>query len=1080
MLVLNFMYMKKNLFRFSSRRFLFSTVMASALVTGAPQAVFAYVGEVQAVSQTGAIKGKIVDSYGEPVIGANVKVKGTTNGTITDMDGNFTLNNVSGGTLVISFIGYKTLEVSVKGTNLAKIIMHEDTEVLDEVVVVGYGTQKKESLTGSVTVVDQKLFKDKGTVANPLSAMQGQVPGLRITRSSAAPGEEGWGVSIRGSVSKNKVEPLLIIDGVPASGVSEMVQLNADDIETINFLKDASAAIYGAKAAGGVILVTTKRPDAGKTRVEYSGSVTRKIVGLQPRMMSMDEWTDGVLQARLNDGYGEDDNWVRYARLAKAMKGSWINLHGGNNPDEDPIPGGFRGVADFVFHDMNWTDVLWGNATSTQHNLSVSGGSEKSTYRLSLGYLNDQGTLQWGNNSNERYNVRLFNSFKINNRISLETNMSASRQHQVAPTQIGSILGSSIPQPGLSVSTIDGKPYAWGGIHTPNWSAELGGDNKLVVTTMNVNEILKVNILDGLDFQGTLGYSTNNAARDEQYLSVDWYQYDGTPILNENSPYPAKEKSSYTKSSARTDNYTASAFLTYKKLFDEVHDISLMGGVQYDYAAYDYSGTKAMDVEAAIESLNGKGQIYIDKVDRWEEAILSYFGRLNYNYKSRYMVEVNARYDGSSKFLPKNRWNFFWGASAGWRITEEKFMENLRDYVNELKLRASYGEVGNQNGIGRYDGIQLYNYKSNSGALLGNSKGTYVESAGLVSTMRTWERIYNYNLGIDFGFLNNRLTGTFEVFKKKNDNMLVSRLHPGVLGGTAPSTNSGKFEAKGYEGTLTWSDKIGKVNYHIGGTFTYADNKLVDYGGVTVFKSGFIDKQQGYSLNSVFGLKYCGKIQTEEQLRKYKYQYYNGNGIGIPSDIRLGDNMYEDVNGDGVLDEKDYVYLGSDDPKISYSFNLGLEWNNFDFSAVFQGVAKRTIFRDSSNDNYRIPMKAAHLNSTTQSVGDVWSPENRGGRYPTYTNINSINDYNYQCSSWSVENGNYLRLKSVTLGYNFPTSLLNKIRVISRMRVYVSGNDLWEVSKINDGWDPEASRKVSGNGRFPFNRTCTVGLDLTF
>ena len=186
------------------------------------------------------------------------------------------------------------------------------------------------------------------------------------------------------------------------------------------------------------------------------------------------------------------------------------------------------------------------------------------------------------------------------------------------------------------------------------------------------------------------------------------------------------------------------------------------------------------------------------------------------------------------------------------------------------------------------------------------------------------------------------------------------------------------------------------------------------------------------------------------------------------------------MNVDGVLDEKDYVYLGSDDPKISYSFNLGLEWNNFDFSAVFQGVAKRTIFRDSSNDNYRIPMKAAHLNSTTQSVGDVWSPENRGGRYPTYTNINSINDYNYQCSSWSVENGNYLRLKSVTLGYNFPTSLLNKIRVISRMRVYVSGNDLWEVSKINDGWDPEASRKVSGNGRFPFNRTCTVGLDLTF
>lgn len=1077
MLVLNFMYMKKSLFRFSSRRILFSTVIASALIAGGSQAVFADAGEVQVVLQTGTIKGKIVDSNGEPVIGANVMVKGTTNGCMTDIDGNFSLKDAK-GTLVISYIGYKTEEVQVKGHETSlKIVLKEDSELLQEVVVVGYGSMKKESLTGSVTVVDQKLFKDKGTVSNPLSAMQGQVPGLRITRSSAAPGEEGWGVSIRGSVSKNKVEPLLIIDGVPASGVSEMAQLNADDIETINFLKDASAAIYGAKAAGGVILVTTKRPDAGRTKVEYSGSVTRKIVGLQPRMMSMDEWTDGVLQARLNDGYGEDDNWVRYARLAKAMKGSWINLHGGNNPDEDPIPGGFRGVADFVFHDMNWTDVLWGNATSTQHNLSISGGSEKSTYRLSLGYLNDQGTLQWGNNSNERYNVRLFNSFKINDRISLESNMSASRQHQVAPTQIGSILGSSIPQPGLPVSTIDGKPYAWGGIHTPNWSAELGGDNKLVVTTMNVNEILKVNILDGLDFQGTLGYSTNNAARDEQYLSIDWYQYDGTPIQNENSPYPAKEKSSYTKSSARTDNYTASAFLTYKKLFDEVHDISLMGGVQYDYAAYDYSGTKAMDVEAAIESLNGKGQIYIDKVDRWEEAILSYFGRLNYNYKSRYMVEVNARYDGSSKFLPKNRWNFFWGASAGWRITEEKFMENLRDYVNELKLRASYGEVGNQNGIGRYDGIQLYNYKSNSGALLGNSKGTYVESAGLVSTVRTWERIYNYNLGIDFGFFNNRFTGTFEIFKKKNDNMLVSRLHPGVLGGTAPSTNSGKFEANGYDVSLTWHDKIGRFNYHVGGTLTYMTNKLVD-GGNIVVNAGYNEAVNGYPLNSVFGYRYVGKVQNQDQLDYYVDKYVGSNSIALPANLRLGDHMYEDVNKDGKLTQDDLVFLGSDDPKYSFSFNFGCEWKGFDFNTVFQGVGKRTIYREI--DSWKVPFKAIWLNTTNQSVGNVWSPETPNNHFPTYSNSNDINNYNYIPSTWSADNGAYLRLKEIVLGYTLPKAWMNKSGFISNLRIYVSGADLWEKSYITDGWDPEATRKVENKQRYPFNRTVTFGVNATF
>lgn len=1069
--------MEKNLFGFLSRRILFSTVMASALLASGPQLAFADTGEVQAVSQAGTVKGRIVDTNGEPVIGANVMVKGTANGTITDIDGNFSLSNASGGTLVISFIGYKTLEVPVKGTDLARIVMREDSELLEEVVVVGYGTMKKESLTGSVTVVNDAIFKDKGTVANPLSAMQGQVPGLRITRSSAAPGEEGWGVSIRGAVSKNSVDPLLIIDGVPASGVSEMSQLNADDIESINFLKDASAAIYGAKAAGGVILVTTKRPDAGKAKVEYSGSFTRKIVGLQPRLMSMDEWADGVMQARRNDGYGEDDQWIRYAQLAKSLKGSWINLHGSDGSVPDPIPGAFNGVADFVFHDMNWTDVLWGNANSTQHNLSVSGGTEKASYRLSLGYLNDQGTLQWGNNSNERYNVRLFNSFKISDRISLESNLATSRQHQVAPTQIGSVLGVSIPQPGLPVSTIDGKPYAWGGIHTPNWMVELGGDNKLVVTAISVNEVLKARILDGLDFQGTFGYSTNHAARDEQYLAIDWYQYDGTPIHNENSPYPAQEKSSYMKSSSRTDSYTASAFLTYKKMFKDVHDVSVMGGVQYDYTSYDYSAAKAMDVESAIESLNGKGQVYIDKVDRWEEAILSYFGRLNYNFRSKYLLEMNARYDGSSKFLPRNRWNFFWGASAGWRISEEKFMENTRKYVSELKLRASYGEVGNQSGIGRYDGIQLYNYKSNSGAYLGNSKGTYVESAGLVSTERTWERIYNYNLGLDFGFLDNRLTGSFELFLKKNNNMLISRLHPGVLGGTAPNTNSGKFEAKGYDGSLTWRDKIKDFSYHVSGTLTYMTNKMVD-GGEIVVKEGYNSALNNYPLNSIFGYRYMGKIQTEEQLLKYTQKYTGNNSVNMPANLRLGDHMYEDVNKDGSLTQDDLVFLGTDDPKLSFSFNVGFEWKGFDFSTVFQGVGKRTIFREI--DAWKVPFKAIWLNTSNQSVGKVWSPESPNAHFPSYSNNNDINNYNYIASTWSVENGAYLRLKDIVLGYTLPKALISKSGFINNLRVYVSGADLWEKSYINDGWDPEATRKVENKQRYPFNRTITFGINATF
>lgn len=325
----------ENKMRISSRRMLFSAFMASALMAGGPLSVFAAPGSAQWAQQANGITGTVVDENGEPIIGVSVVVKGTTNGTITDFDGKFSLSGAT-GTIIISYIGYKTQEVSAEGKKSLKVVMQEDSEMLDEVVVVGYGAQKKETLTGSVAVVGPDMFKDKGTVANPLQAMQGQVPGLRITRSSAAPGEEGWGISIRGAVSKNSTEPLLIIDGVPASGVSEMAQLNTADIESINFLKDASAAIYGSKAAGGVILITTKRAEKGKTKVEYNGSYTRKIVGLQPRLMSLDEWADGVIQTRRNDGYGEDDQWIRYATMAKQLKGSWFKADGGGGIA--PIP----------------------------------------------------------------------------------------------------------------------------------------------------------------------------------------------------------------------------------------------------------------------------------------------------------------------------------------------------------------------------------------------------------------------------------------------------------------------------------------------------------------------------------------------------------------------------------------------------------------------------------------------------------------------------------------------------------------------------------------------------------------------
>lgn len=1039
------------------------------------------VNESQIVAQAQKkVKGQVVDATGEPLIGVNVSLVGQTGGTITDIDGNYSINVSVGAQLKFSYIGYKDQVITVSAQQVINVKMQEDSEVLDEVVVVGYGTQKKETLTGAVTVVSDKMLKSKGTMSSPLQGLQGQVPGVMITRNSSAPGDESWGMKLRGAVSANGSDPLIVIDGVAYDGVNALRNINPSDIQSINFLKDASAAIYGSRAAGGVVLVTTKQAKEGKAKVEYSGSYTYKMVGLQPELMSLKEWSNAVLQARYNDGYTDADTWVQYAKLALANEGSYIDM----NHSSNPFASAFTDVKDFVFMDTNWTDILFGNAASTQHDLAISGGTEKNLYRLSVGYMYDDSNLKWGNNNNKRFNLRLTNQLKIFDNFTVESVIAYNRQDQVAPSQIGSTLTAGYPQPGLPASTIDGRPYSWGTWMSPIWFAELGGDNQLKVSEVNISEKFTYNINKHLDVVANVGYNTGVASRDVKKMAITSYNYAGTEI-NGGPAISNQKNSSYEKTSSRTDFYSIVGYLNYHNTFKEKHNINAMLGAQYELKEYDYFGVSVKDIQNSLEVVNGAGELALkDKHGtKWQEAVMSYYSRLNYNYKEKYLFEVNMRYDGSSKFQPSNRWDFFYGLSGGWRLSEESFMKNVK-WLNDLKLRLSYGEVGNQNGIDRYDGTQFYKFESLSGAYLGTNKAPIIDTNGKIASVgREWERIKNYNVGVDFSVLNSRLTGTVEVFMKRNDNMLVNIAYPGVLGDGAGLSNDGKFKAWGYEGNIGWADRIGKVTYRIGGTFSYATNKLTDIGGVSVLASGFKDKQQGYPLNSIFGLRYTGKIQNEEQRQKYLYRFLSSNTIGLTNDIRLGDNMYEDVNKDGRLDYNDYVYLGTDDPKISYSFNLGAEWNGFDLSLVFQGVGKRTIFRtgdNKGNETWRIPMKAVYQNTSNQSVGNVWSPETPNAHYPTYTNKGTINDYNYQASSWAVEDGSYIRLKNVTLGYNVPAAFLAKTKAISACRLYVTGTDLWEKSKINDGWDPEASSKVKEAGRFPFVRTVTFGLNVTF
>ena len=1021
------------------------------------------------------VTGQVVDQQNEPLIGVTVQVVGQQGGTVTDFDGNYSIKVAPNGTLKFTYVGYQEQTIAVGGKTTINVMMKDDAELLQEVVVVGYGTQKKESLTGAVTVVDSKAFQEKGGLSSPLEALQGQVAGVMITRGSSAPGDESWSMNLRGASSMNSTEPLVIIDGVAANSVSEMRNLNPNDIESINFLKDGSAAIYGSRAAGGVVLITTKKGKEGRVKVEYGASATLKTPGLQPTMMTIDEWADGVMTALRNDG-NESNVWYTYAELAKLYKGRYIDLQTSANPFGTAA---FTDVQDFVFSEADWLGELFGSTWSTEHQLSVSGGTDKSSYRLSLGYNYDGSTLQYGDNNNQRYNFRLNNTFKFTDRLSLESSIAYSRQQQVAPTMISSALTNTMPMPGLPFTTMDGKPYAWGSWGSPVAKVQEGGDNKLTVSNINISETLKYDITDWLTANANVGYNTGSAWRNTVQNSIQYYNYVGNMQTLKD---PAQANSYFKQTNSRTDFYSISGYVNAHKTLADVHNLSLTLGAQYEFKQYTYFGTQVKDIQEGLEIVNGAGEVTLTgQEDIYENSIMSYFGRFNYDYAGRYLFEFNGRYDGSSKFLPENRWDFFWGVSAGWRISEEQFMKGL-GWVSNLKLRASYAEMGNQSGISNYDGVQLYGLNTATGAYVGSDKLSYIATSGvLASKSRSWERIKNYNVALDFGFNIGKagnLSGTVEYFEKHNDNMLVAISFPATLGDKAPSANAGKFKDWGYEGQVTWRGKVGKVDYHVGGTLTFARNELTDYGATTVLKSGYSSTSQGYPLKSIFGLRYAGKIPNEATLKAYMAKYYENNGIGMPANLRVGDNMYCDENGDGKLDENDYIYLGSDDPEISYSFNAGVAYQGFDLNVVFQGAANRFVYRD--RNNFTVPMRANYTNTTNASIGNTWTPDHQDAWYNPYTNDGNINNYNYQANSLTSQDGRYLRLKNVTIGYTFPQQLLKKTAVLQGLRLYITGTDLWETSRIKDGWDPEARRDASGVGRYPFTRNFTFGANFTF
>ncbi|MBC8154600.1 MAG: TonB-dependent receptor [Bacteroidetes bacterium] len=1053
------------------------------------------------------VSGTVLDEKNAPLPGVTVAIRNTNRGTTTDADGKYTLTVPNeNAVLVFSFVGYVNQEVTVGTQSRMTVVLVADTKNLNEVVVVGYGTQKKATLTGAIATVDAKTFQDRGPIASPLAALQGQVPGVAVTRSSSQPGREGWNFLVRGNSSVNATEPLIIVDGLPIPNASALNSFNPADIDNISFLKDAAAAIYGARAAGGVVLITTKRAKSGKATIEYNGSVSRKIIGLQPDLVDVNGWGPMIKEAREADAFAPTDIWINLANAAIYAKKNGIN----NLTYAQWTAAGFTGftdVRDFSFFDGTLQDVLWGSATSQEHQLSVSSRGERSGYRISLGYLNDGSLLQWGNNSNKRYNLRLVNDYQVSPKLKVESNISLEKNDIIQPANIGAVLNNGI-QPGLPLSTIDGKAYVWGsgiGNAAPNNIAQFGGDAKEYNTRLNTNFSATYAFSPKLKAVATAGYYLHNSDYRTNENLIPFYEYSGTQLISSLTPSGAS-RSFYQRANRQEAYYNVNAYLDYGTSFGNDHGLNLTAGAQYERDEVNRFLTRTQDVIAGVPSSlalgTGDAASRTNTEAQNHYALAGYFGRANYTFRQKYLLEANFRYDGSSKFSAENRWKLFGGFLAAWRISQEKFMRNV-SFVNELKLRASVGTAGNQSGIGLYDYIQLLDLASSPGGtsagfpILGTSPAVRVSPGGLVALDRTWEKVRTTNVGLDFSVLKNRLSGTAEYFIKNNDNMLIARTYPTVLGSTAPAGNNGNLVTKGWEVSVNFRGSVGQLNYRIGGNVSDFTNKLVDFGGQTLFNSnnrGLNGAVEGYPINSYFGLEYVGRIQTQEQLDAYK-KLIPSNNIGIPNgtarnaSLQLGDNMFRDRNGDGKLTfEGDAKFLGTDNPRLIFGVNGGLDWKGFDLNVILQGVGERTIIRDG---NWRIPAAVLFQAQNEAYLNQWWTPTRTDALLPRISSTGTINNYNYIPSDWVTENGAYLRLKNLVFGYTLPQSLTRKAR-IQRLRIYYSGNDLWEISKIRDGWDPEAPRTVANTGdgnnnnqstfsqRFPFYRFHTVGINLTF
>lgn len=979
------------------------------------------------------IKGHVTDNAGEPLVGVNIVEKGTGNGTITDLDGLFTLEVQEGHNLVISYIGYEDKEVMVDSKTEYAILLAESTISIDEVVIVGYGTVKKQNLTGAVSAVKFDETVASRPVMNLSSALTGLSAGLNISQMSATPGAEDVSILVRGQGTMNDASPLVIIDGVPGA----LNDVNPNDVESVSVLKDAaSSAIYGSRAANGVILVTTKRGTEGKVNVTYNG-----YIGWQSAAKKIDFITDMATHMEMvNAAYGRE-------QFSTDLIEEWRQESAKGNP---------------LYPNTDWYDEMLNTSVLTEHNLTVRGGNSKNNFSLSAGYLDNKGIID--NSGYKKYSFRLSADSKVTDWLEMGGNVfgSWSDRDPIDVTQFFNLIKNTTP--GVIPKSEDGRygremfPGLAVGKNPRAYVDNIRGNYERQKLGLKVYK--KVKFLKYLEWESSFGFNFDNRRNWEYYRPYTVWNFqtetEESGGLNDDKLF---------NGSRRDYTTIVNTLLRFNYSLNKEHNFAALVGFDQQYNRMDkFDATKddilgddaiyIMDAGVNMNSITGSGT---------DDALRSYFGRVNYDYKGKYLFETNTRYDGSSRFAKEHRWGFFPSFSAGWRVTEESFAQSLRTVFDDFKIRGSWGKLGN-NRIGDYAYQAIYNSLKYP---FGGSLQQGVAPTALSNSKIKWETTTMTNIGLDLVLLKNRLSLSAEYYNKTTNDILATIAVPYVLGNlTAPWQNIAEMSNKGMEFQLTYHGNVGKdFSYSVSGNLSTISNKVVKYGDEAI--SGATIIKEGSPYGAFYLMEFDRIIQDQseiDQLLADGYTFSTELG-GTP---QPGDMLYKDTNGDKVFNNEDRVIKDySTLPKMTYGININAAYKELDFSIVGQGISgARGYWGQDGVNSFNI--NEGFLLRT--NVLNHWTPENRSTEYPRLQIGGTSNTY---YSDYWLYNTSYFRIKSIQLGYTLPKKLTSKFQ-IERLRVYTNLENYFTFTSF-EGYNPENTTMD-----YPLMKQWIIGLNITF